>query len=203
MAVIPARIRVNKKSANKRKELIMEEKNEKSEFASANLTAGQLNAIVKKLGGYEEALRFLRGETSVPEPEHLINCDADPFIPEGWRVEEHQKSGQINFNPTKTELYLSKKQKNGVISGNDLRKELKGKSVLNANVLDYLLAHPRLIPDSWKGKYVFCLGTVYRNSYGRLFVRGLCWNGAKWYWLWLWLGRSFRSILRVALASNA
>ena len=37
-------------------------------FASADLTAGQLNAIVKKLGGKEEALKFLRGELTVSEP---------------------------------------------------------------------------------------------------------------------------------------
>ncbi len=37
-------------------------------FASAKLTSGQLNAIVKKLGGYERALSFLRGEISVTEP---------------------------------------------------------------------------------------------------------------------------------------
>jgi hypothetical protein len=37
-------------------------------FASADLTAGQLNAIVKKLGGQEAALKFLRGELSVSEP---------------------------------------------------------------------------------------------------------------------------------------
>lgn len=35
------------------------------DFASANLTAGQLNAIVKKLGGEEGAMRFLRGELLV------------------------------------------------------------------------------------------------------------------------------------------
>lgn len=40
-----------------------------SEFASADLTVGQINAIVKKLGGYEGALRFLRGETLITEPE--------------------------------------------------------------------------------------------------------------------------------------
>ncbi len=34
-------------------------------FASQNLTAGQLNAIVKKLGGEQDALRFLRGELVV------------------------------------------------------------------------------------------------------------------------------------------
>lgn len=35
------------------------------DFTSANLTAGQLNAIVKKLGGHEAAMRFLRGELVV------------------------------------------------------------------------------------------------------------------------------------------
>lgn len=39
-----------------------------NEFASAGLTAGQLNAIVKKLGGHEAALKFLRGELTVSEP---------------------------------------------------------------------------------------------------------------------------------------
>ncbi|QQG42669.1 MAG: hypothetical protein HYW15_00365 [Candidatus Giovannonibacteria bacterium] len=39
-----------------------------TEFASADLTAGQLNAIVKKLGGHDMALRFLRDELSVSEP---------------------------------------------------------------------------------------------------------------------------------------
>ena len=37
------------------------------DFASSNLTAGQLNAIVKKLGGEEGVQRFLRGEMAVVE----------------------------------------------------------------------------------------------------------------------------------------
>ena len=39
-----------------------------TEFASAGLTAGQLNAIVKKLGGHDMALRFLSDELSASEP---------------------------------------------------------------------------------------------------------------------------------------
>jgi len=39
-----------------------------NEFASARLTAGQLNAIVKKMGGYEKALAFLSGKITVSEP---------------------------------------------------------------------------------------------------------------------------------------
>jgi hypothetical protein len=37
------------------------------DFASANLTAGQLNALVKKLGGEAGVQRFLRGELTVVE----------------------------------------------------------------------------------------------------------------------------------------
>ncbi len=39
----------------------------KPQFASANLTVGQINAIVKNLGGHERALRFLAGELVVKE----------------------------------------------------------------------------------------------------------------------------------------
>ena len=57
---------------------------EKQQFASRDLTAGQLNAIVKKLGGHEAALKFLRGELSVSEPTR------------NWR----EKDGVIYFSVT-------------------------------------------------------------------------------------------------------
>ncbi len=53
-------------------------------FASASLTAGQLNAIVKKLGGVTNALRFLRGELTVS------------VSPRPWREED----GIIYFTVT-------------------------------------------------------------------------------------------------------
>ena len=55
-----------------------------NKFASAGLTAGQLNAIVKKLGGHDSALRFLRGELTVSE---LIR---------NWR----ERDGVIHFSVT-------------------------------------------------------------------------------------------------------
>ncbi|HEY4477351.1 MAG TPA: hypothetical protein VJB56_01875 [Candidatus Paceibacterota bacterium] len=60
--------------------------------------------------------------------------------------------------------------------------------MLNANVLDYLLAHPDFIPEWWKGKAVFFWGTIYRNSYGNLCVRYLCFYGDRWDWNYDWLG---------------
>ena len=144
---------------------------------------------------------ILYGKATIAYPEHLIDCDADPFVPEGWSVEKHIKSGSFQFDPTKISLYLSKKQKKGSIVGNDLRTELADKPVLNANVLDYLLAHQELIPEEWKGKYIFFWGTIYRYSYGVLVVRCLGWDGSQWNRRYSWLDDDFNSDRPAALAS--
>ena len=141
----------------------------------------------------------LKGTHEIKVVEHAIDCDTDPFIPSGWKVEEHKKGGIIKFDASKVSFYLSKKQKNGSIEGNKLREELKDKKVLNANVLDYLLANPKAIPDEWKKdengntRFIFFWGTIYRNSDGNLYVRYLSWNDGLWDWGYCWLGRGFDS----------
>ena len=146
-----------------------------------------------KLAHDEEMIRNFRkvllGHAVITVPEHLIDCDADPFTPDGWKVEEHRKGAQFKWDVSKVSLYLSEPQKRGKsIRGNKLRDELKDQSVYNANVLDYLLKNPHLIPEEWKGKYVFFWGTIYRHSDGSLFVRYLCWRFGRWNWHYFWLG---------------
>lgn len=121
--------------------------------------------------------------------EHIIDCDADPFILDGWSVEEHRKGGVFKWNAEGVTLYLDKGQKNGKwIEGNKLRQALAGKPVLNANVLDYLLAHPHLIPEEWKDKAVFFWGTIYRDRDDCLCARYLRWFGGRWSWNASWFG---------------
>ena len=145
---------------------------------------------------------LLNGKAEIIYPEHLIDCDADPFIPEGWTIEEHKKGGMFKFNPRDISLYLSKKQQKGnSIEGNKLRKELADQPVLNVNVLDGLLKHQELIPEEWKDKCIFFWGTIYRCSDGNLFVRCLYWYGSRWYWLYSWLGSDFYSGNPAAIAS--
>lgn len=95
---------------------------------------------------------------------NIIDCDADPFVPEGWTVEEHQKGGQFEWDPAQINLDLA--------VGADL----------NANVLDSLLAHKKCIPEEYKGKYIFFRGTTYRNSNDQLCFRCLCWFDDDWRW---------------------
>jgi len=171
-----------------------------------NRAGGWDGAIVKALSTgskLADVRDVLLGRSEIKPAEHVIDCDADPFVPEGWKVEEHKKSGKVKWSKELIQLYLSAGQKDGkCIEGNKLRKELAVKPVLNANVLDYLLAHTELIPEEWKGKYVFFWGTIYRDSDGSLGVRCLYWDDDRWSWSCIWLGDDFHDDNPAALSAS-
>ncbi|HQB76530.1 MAG TPA: hypothetical protein PLI25_03055 [bacterium] len=137
--------------------------------------------------------KVLKEQAEIKTIEHLIDCDSAPFIPKGWSLEEHRRNGFLKFDPAKISLYLPRKQKKG-IEGEELRKILANKPVMNANILDYLLDHPELIPEDWKDKYVFFWGTIYRLPNGVPAVRCLEWDYYKqsWGYVWWWLNRYLR-----------
>jgi hypothetical protein len=146
----------------------------------------------------------LRGHASIGVTEHVIDCYIDPFNPrakDGWTVEEHRRTGSWAFNPKQVEFFLPSDQMGDrYIAGNELRKKLEKKHVFNANVLDYLIAHPHLIPEEWKKdaegntRHIFFWGTIYRHPDGRQFVRYLyCWTDGMWHWGNNWLGYTWNS----------
>lgn len=147
----------------------------------------------------------LRGHAKIETVTHLIDSDAAPMIPNGWKVEEHKKGGQLTFDVSKVGLYISTRQTEDDkwIGGNDLRKELADKPVLNANVLDYMLAHPELILDVWKGKHLFFWGTIYRDSGDNLCVRYLCFLDGRWLWDYYWLGNRWDSSSPAAVSASS
>ena len=173
-------------------------------------SAGQVHELemaMDRVGGWDSRLvkmlcvgnnlglvrEILRGFFTVTPIEHLIDCDADPFIPSYLKeVVSHQRGGRFVFDPTKIKLHLSMDQTDGkYIKGTKLQKELTNEPVLNANVLDYLLDNPIIIPDEWKGKYIFFWGTVYRVSNGRLYVRCLCFDVGEWRSHYCWLDNAW------------
>lgn len=149
------------------------------------------NEILKRL---DTIIELLKPEVSgLEKSTSIINISQEPSIPSGynWTIESHRKVDTVDLS--KMSLHLLDEQKNGYIEGDELRKELESKNILNANVLDYLLENPNFIPEEWKGKYIFFWGTVYRRSDGRLCVRCLCFGGDSWDWRCRWLGRGFLS----------
>ena len=163
---------------------------------------------LSKGGTLAEFRKVLLGHAIITALGHFIDCDADPYVPAGWKVFEHRKGGQFNFSAALVKFRLDSGQKNGeYIGGNKLCKKFLGKPILNANVLDYLLKNPDLIPEDWKrdengnARYIFFWGTIYRYSYGHTCVRYLGWND-KWCWGAYWLddefGRDLHAALRVS-----
>ena len=166
-----------------------------NELKLAFRRAGWTNADLKRLSEGDLTARLLpavRGLAEIVVAKHVVDCDADPFLPEGWKVESHKKGGSFEWNPAKVKLHLAPSQQNGkCVQGHKLREELANEPVLNANVLDFFLKHPELIPEEWKGSYVYFWGTVCRNSDGALYVRYLCWDGSHWGWDYYWLGHDW------------
>lgn len=181
-----------------------------NELKLAFRKAGWKNTDIKRLcegDAAERTLLILRGQAELTIISHIIDCDADPVIPQGWNatIEFHQKGGQVKWELKGDKAYLNGEEvvlhrvkgqvKGKVIEGHELRKKLTGEKVLNANVLDYLLKHPELIPESWKKDsegntlYIFFWGTIFRNSDGDLHVRYLYFVDGQWLWSSGWLDR--------------
>jgi hypothetical protein len=179
------------------------------------LTGDQLRAISRKLGDLHRQLgqkefphdpeKLLASLQAVDEgkyeragdDKYVIRCGGKPFIPEGWSIVEADQLARsrsvrmmrFEWSSALVELYLSEGQKDGrCVNGLELRKELEDKPVLNACVLDHLLAYPELIPESWGGKAVFFWGTVYRDADDNLCARYLYWGGGSWRWSCNWPG---------------
>ncbi len=127
------------------------------------------------LGQYRQ---FLLGHTVMQKvSDCIIDCDAEPVHLDRTHVEVHQKGGNIVWNPADYQLRLiSDQDYTKPTPGNELQQRTSGWPVLNANVLDYLLANQNLIPREWRFREIFFWGTIYREEYGKLIVRYLTWS---------------------------
>lgn len=174
---------------------------------------GWSNGEVKVLSmgnNLQQVREFVLGRAELKVVKRVIDCDSDPFIPNGWQgVEQHTKGGMMEWDPTKVKFYLSKDQQGGkTVKGDKLRKELASQPVMNANVLDYLLANTALIPEEWKKdesgntRYIFFWGTIYRHSGSGLCVRCLSWHGGQWFWLYRWLDDEWDGSYPAALRAS-
>jgi hypothetical protein len=148
----------------------------------------------------------VNGLVDITRQQHIIDCDVEPYCPDGWRILSSREQlpsrvrGEFVLD-RKIGLYIPEEQKK-VVAGNRVRELLQDQPVLPANVLDYLLANPHLIPEEWKGEFIFFWGTIYRDPSGRLVVRCLYWNGDRWDWDCYRFDSAFPTLGSAALAAS-
>jgi hypothetical protein len=179
-----------------------------------NVTLGQMEAAINKMGGIEMFNALLRGSAVVTVVKHIVNLAATPKLPfDGAEVVKHvdtingktevelekRSDDNLYVDGCKIVLIQSKSQMNGQV-GHELRKELEnGEQVLlNSNVLDYLYDHPELFPEQWKKdengntRFIYFWGTIFRDpSDGDLYVRSVCWYGGELRQGFNWLDRDW------------
>ena len=178
------------------------------DFASQNLTAGQLNAIVKNLGGEEGALKFLRGELVVqpavipeptPEPvlDFIVRVDRSvkPSYPDWMKKLMHPElelAGPAEYDLSKVDQWLHDDQKGGSVVGNTIYKYLQGDNLATClNLQDGLAIQAKgiaIFRKLFAGKAVFLWGSVVENRNSRLNVPFLFERGGEVVVGWLWLG---------------
>lgn len=159
------------------------------DFASQNLTAGQLNAIVKILGGEEGALKFLRGEHVVqpavipePPPEPVLNFivrvnrSVKPTFNHGIFTSRWLDKPELEcLGPAEYNLqdgvveWLHDDQKRNSVDGNTIYSHLKKNDALATclNMQDGLAIKERGIAVFHKlfaGKAVFLWKSVIRGD---------------------------------------
>lgn len=117
-----------------------------------------------------------------------IDCDAPAHIPYGydpskWSVVEHKPGGKhFVWEASRAQLYMDPiQERRGGLAGNELRRKLEDKPVLNAHVLEYLIEHQHRIPEEWEGKSIFFWGTIYSYC-DNLYVLYMFRTCGRWGW---------------------
>lgn len=151
----------------------------------------------------------------------MVNLGVLPKLPfDGATVEWHRgevwvrvqkRRDGLYVNGRKVVLYLSERQKCGkVIKGHELRDELTGKPVLNANLLDALFENTHLIPEDFKRDadgniiFIYFWDSGFRSpGFVHLCVRCLFFGDGSWRRSYDWLDHVWAGLRPAALlASN-
>ena len=167
-------------------------------------TNAKIKALCERRGLLTQVLDVLEGRAEIKP--YVVDLDAAPFTPDGWRVLSHKQGGQWKYDATKVVLYESERLSVDWsrddypprVDGIKLYQELESQMVMNANLLDFYLAHPHLIPENWGNRHVFFWGTIYYagpdesiipcNFNG---VRCLYWKCGEWRSYHRWLDESW------------
>ena len=159
-------------------------------------TAEQFN-LLGQGGRLTAMLGVIRGTHEIRPIGHIIDLAVPCKLPfNGAERVSPAKSGVVKLERRGDDLYLDGKkielfrsagqQGDRYIVGHELRKELEAKGGnVSGSILDHLVAHPELWPESWKRDengntiFVYFWDDIFRSSDGGLCVRCGYWGDGK------------------------
>lgn len=119
-----------------------------------------------------------------------IDCNKDPDVSGlGLTIENHQQDGTYQLDPSNIKTF-SFESKTTPTKGADMLKKLN-KTGLNACVMDFLMSHKELIPETWKAKQIVFPGTIFKDAGGNECLRFIYWWDNQWNTGSLYLSESY------------
>ncbi len=109
-----------------------------------------------------------------------IDCGCSPELPDkSWSIDP--KSPKMDNIGDLSQIKF--KEPKLINEGTSIDKPYEfATKGFNACVLDFLVDHPELIPQSWKSKNIIFTGTIYIDGGGSIFFRTLFFNKDKNMW---------------------
>lgn len=134
------------------------------------LTPELLNALAEDPKALSSMLLIQQGLASIHLGQDVIDCDENPRTPEDMGVAVHRKCGIFQWNLNLFGCY----EPEYVVGGGwancgdkAYERELVHLDLFNANVADYLFAHPEEIPQFVKKLHLLFFGTIFQSTSGR------------------------------------
>lgn len=147
-----------------------------------------------------------------PKTEYVIDFDSEAVCPEGlkvasadWQIESRVRGLR---KPEKIQVYLlgiDLKPAHPLNKGYLILKELhlRGEDVLGAQLLDFYLKHPNLVPEEVKtGDWVGFWGTIYEGESNNMYVRCFQWDGTRFFQGRFRLGDLWTKSFKVAVLKS-
>lgn len=138
-------------------------------------------------GGLASEFGFPRiGEGSNPGGwlKTTIELGRGPFVPSYWKLDQHVGHGDFIYNPRGLRIYRPAVENGSSILVESIDWLRDGPpDPCNANLLDWYLNNPFLIPDTLKDFRLLFPGTTYLNGLKNRCIRGLKWCPEGWNWM--------------------
>lgn len=180
-----------------------------SDYQSLTASEEKLRAILA-LARSEQYGSDCMIDLSTPAKLPFVGAVLDLHRGEGI-VKLEKRGDDLYLDGKKLVLYCSKRQLGGkYVVGHELRKEReKLGNNIPAVVLDYLVAHPEMWPESWKKDekgntlYIFFWNDIFRDpSSGDLYVRYGFWGEGGVVSSYNWLGNDWDSSFPAAVLAS-
>lgn len=124
----------------------------------------------------KQVLDVLYGRAKIVDVDHIVNFDTEPFIPKYLSLAP--LSSQLPVRMSGNFIWSDFNVMALVIQASTAEGLwIPGRRALGAQLLDYMLKYPYLIPMGLEGRRIHFWGTVYHNESGSKCIRSLYLDG--------------------------